>query len=134
MEENSIKIIFLKILIEKLINLSYRERIIEILPKEFHQILFLDNPEAVLEYVQSIFYYKIIFRYDDINAINHADCEIIKDKLNSKLSGEEMIAFIKNKSNNIDAIGYLIIIAFIIFILGELLFDIFFQTILFKSR
>ena len=51
MEENSIKIIFLKILIEKLINLSYRERIIEILPKEFHQILHLDNPEAFLEYI-----------------------------------------------------------------------------------
>ena len=60
MEENSIKIIFLKILIEKLINLSYRERIIEILHKEFHQILHLDNPEAFLEYISSILHYKII--------------------------------------------------------------------------
>jgi hypothetical protein len=33
--------------------------------------------------------------------------EIIKDKFNSKISGEEMINFLKSKENNLEASGIL---------------------------
>jgi len=103
LDDDQMKKVFVKALLQKLVSLSFRTRIAEAVPAELHELLPAEPT--------------VFYKYDNPKEANYADSEIIKDKLNQKLSAEDMIKLIQSDNNNLEASG-------------EVLAEIFFDSLL----